>query len=107
MVSRAATALMADLLSSSCFSNSCLTELAFVFACIVDLRGSISFSIPVEEGEDEGEGGEGGEREKREGGRRGEEEGKGEGERRLVGERETEKYGGKFHSRCNKAAGLK
>ena len=46
MVSRAATALMADLFSSSCFSYSCLTELAFALDCMVDLNGSINFSTP-------------------------------------------------------------
>ena len=47
MVRRAATALMADLFSSSCFSYSCLTELAFAFDCMVDRSGSINFSIPA------------------------------------------------------------
>lgn len=46
MVSRAAMALIADLFSSSCFSNSCLTELALAFDWMVVLRGSISLSIP-------------------------------------------------------------
>ena len=50
MVSRAATALMADLFSSSCFSNSCFTEFALALPCMVDLSGSISFSIPVSAG---------------------------------------------------------
>ena len=38
--SRAATALIADRLSSSCFSYSCFTELAFTFVVHVALRGS-------------------------------------------------------------------
>lgn len=46
IVSKAATALMADLFNSSCFSNSCFTEFAFAFDCIVALSGSINFSIP-------------------------------------------------------------
>ena len=47
MVRRAAMALMAERFSSSCFSYSCFTELAFVFDCTVDRRGSISLSIPA------------------------------------------------------------
>ena len=47
MVSRAAIALMAERLSSSCFSYSCFTELAFVFDCTVERSGSISLSMPA------------------------------------------------------------
>ena len=46
MVSRAAMARMAERFNSSCFSYSCLTELAFALDCTVDLRGSISLSMP-------------------------------------------------------------
>ena len=44
MVIRAATALIADLLSSSCFSYSCLTELALTLVVQVSFRGSTSLS---------------------------------------------------------------
>lgn len=44
--SRAATALSADLLSSSCFSNSCLTEFAFTLVCNVARNGSTRISTP-------------------------------------------------------------
>ena len=37
---------IAERFSSSCFSYSCLTELAFALDCTVDRRGSINFSIP-------------------------------------------------------------
>ena len=37
---------IAERFSSSCFSYSCLTELAFALDCTVDLRGSISLSMP-------------------------------------------------------------
>ena len=46
IVNNAATALMADLFSSSCFSYSCLTELAFTFIVQVFLSGSTSPSNP-------------------------------------------------------------
>ena len=45
---RAATALRADLLSSSCFSNSCLTEFAFTFVCNVARKGSTRISTPTD-----------------------------------------------------------
>ena len=60
-------ALMADLFSSSCFSNSCFTELALAFDWMVARRGSISLSRSGREGRGgegrggEGRGGEGGE----------------------------------------------
>lgn len=44
MVRRAATALIADRLSSSCFSYSCLTELALTFVVTVVRRGSTNLS---------------------------------------------------------------
>ena len=44
--SNAATALKADLLSSSCFSCSCLTELALTFNVHVALKGSTNWSSP-------------------------------------------------------------
>ena len=41
------TALRADLFSSSCFSYSCLTELALTLKYIVVFSGSINLSIPI------------------------------------------------------------
>lgn len=46
MVKRAASALNADLLSSSCFSYSCLTEFAFTFVVHVVFSGSTNLSNP-------------------------------------------------------------
>ena len=91
MVSRAATALMADRFNSSCFSNSCLTELAFAFDCMVDLSGSISLSIPTHGRE--GMEGAGTRHHRSEGGGREGREGIGVGEG--------------FNIRCSRAAGLK
>ena len=59
-------ALMADLFSSSCFSNSCFTELALAFDWMVARRGSISLSRSGRErrggeGRGRGEGERGGE----------------------------------------------
>ena len=47
MVRRAATALMADLFSSSCFSVLLLDRVGFHFDCMVERSGSINFSIPA------------------------------------------------------------
>ena len=46
IANNAATALIADLLSSSCFSNSCLTECALTFVVQVALGGSTNLSNP-------------------------------------------------------------
>ena len=46
IVSKAEMALIADRFSSSCFSNSCLTELALALDWIVTLSGSMSLSTP-------------------------------------------------------------
>lgn len=47
MVSNADTALRADLFNSSCFSNSCLTELALTFSVHVYFNGSTNLSRPA------------------------------------------------------------